>query len=111
MTNTILTGKDLQELGYPEAPVISIVLEALGKFYGGVTKGELSFLLKDVLAKPEAYIVHEFLGPIALELIRWKSIKTKVLLNDEMVPFDVFGREHIEDGAFAQMNQAARLPV
>ncbi len=28
-----------------------------------------------------------------------------------MVPFDVFGREHIEDGAFIQMNQAARLPV
>ena len=68
-------------------------------------------MLEKVVANPEHYTTHESLAPVALELIRWNSINTKVRLNDAMVPFDVFGREHIEDGAFAQMNQAARLPV
>ncbi len=111
MTNTILTGKDLQELGFPEAPVISIVLETLGKFYNEVAKEDQLFLLKDVLANPEAFKEHEWLASIAFELIRWRSIKIKIKLNDLLVPFSVFGREHIEDGAFAQMNQAARLPI
>jgi tRNA-splicing ligase RtcB len=111
MSNAIITGKDLQEMGYPEAPVISIALEMLGKFYTDVAKNDKSLLLKKIAANPEHYTTHEFLAPVALELIRWSLIKAKVRLNEAMVPFDVFGRKHIEDGAFAQMNQAARLPV
>ena len=111
MSNAKLTGKDLQEIGYPEAPVISIALEMLGKFYTDVAKDDQSLLLEKVVTNPEHYTTHESLAPVALELIRWNSINTKVRLNEAMVPFDVFGRKHIEDGAFAQMNQAARLPV
>jgi tRNA-splicing ligase RtcB (3'-phosphate/5'-hydroxy nucleic acid ligase) len=111
MTQQNLTGKDLQEIGYPEAPVISIVLETLGKNFIGIEKVDQLFLLKDLLTNSEAYKNHETLSAVATELIRWRSIISKIELNDFKVPFDVFGREHIEDGAFAQMDQAARLPI
>ena len=38
MSNANLDGKDLQEIGYPEAPVISIALDMLEKFYTDVAK-------------------------------------------------------------------------
>ncbi len=111
MTNTVITGKALLEMGYPEAPVISMALQALVNKHSDDNNETLLFLLKDVLDIPEVYVNHELLGMVAMELIRWRSVKAKIQMNDLTVPFSVFGREHIEDGAFAQMNQAARLPI
>ncbi len=111
MIRTNFTGKDLQAIGYPEAPVISVALEALNNFSSEVEIGTLLSLLKNILDNPEEYVTHEFLGIIAIELIRWRSIKARIQLNDLMVPFSVFGRDHIEEGAFSQMNQAVRLPI
>ncbi|MBS0654394.1 MAG: RtcB family protein [Verrucomicrobia bacterium] len=38
-------------------------------------------------------------------------LRKNILLRDAAVPYTVWGREHIEQGAFMQMENAARLPI
>ncbi|MFN8300035.1 MAG: RtcB family protein [Chitinophagales bacterium] len=107
-----LRGKDLRSIGYPEGPVVSVAMQVMEKNYKHATAEEAIEVLVKVLAEPAEYITDEVLGAIAKLLVEEpKKVFEGVELNETGIPFNTYGAAHIEEGAFAQMQIAARLPV
>jgi len=104
-----LTGKDLIAIGYPESPAISLAIQTIENNFAALTKDQALVLLSEVLAAPAAYLNDEKLSVLAAAL--QPKIANIIPLADQPVPYAVYGREHIEEGAFMQMESAARLPV
>jgi tRNA-splicing ligase RtcB (3'-phosphate/5'-hydroxy nucleic acid ligase) len=119
MSKLKLTGKELRVLGYPEGPVISIVMNIMQKSYKHTAKEEVMELLKNILAAPVEYKNDAVLALIARELTKKSESEAPpsegfgeaVSLNQKGIQFNVFGQEHIEEGAMHQMYQAAKLPI
>jgi tRNA-splicing ligase RtcB len=112
MSKLTLSGKELRAIGYPEGPVISIAMQVMQKVYKRHTKEEVMELLKKILASPVEYENDALHGLIALQLLPKKKVEgAEISLNQKGISFNVFGQEHIEEGAMHQMYQAAKLPV
>src|SRR5258705_6288964 len=114
MSKLKLQGKELRAIGYPEGPVISIAMNVMEKNYKHHTKEEALELLKHILEKPEAYKDDPLVSKIADQLIptlRQAQGDNTVPLNITGIQFNVFGQEHIEEGAMHQMYTAAKLPI
>lgn len=113
MAKLKLTGKELRAIGYPEGPVISIAMNVMQKNYKHDVKEDVMELLKKILEAPVEYENDAVLGLIAEKLIPKKDLLEgeSVSLNQSGIQFNVFGQEHIEEGAMHQMYQAAKLPV
>lgn len=112
MSKLKITGKELRAIGYPEGPVISIAMNVVQKNYKHQKKEEVMELLKKVLANPIEYTNDAVLALVAEQLLP-KPITdgAEISLNQNGIQFNVFGQEHIEEGAMHQMYQAAKLPV
>jgi len=112
MSKLKLTGKELRAIGYPEGPVVSIAMKVMEKNYKHHGKEEVMELLKKVLEAPIEYMNDAVLALIAEQLIPKASAEgAEVSLNQTGVSFNVFGSEHIEQGAMHQMYTAAKLPI
>jgi tRNA-splicing ligase RtcB len=113
MAKLKISGKELRAIGYPEGPVISIAMNIMEKNYKYEKKEEVMDLLKKILSAPVEYENDAVLGLIAQQLIPRKIVEAgeAIALNDTGIQFNVFGGEHIEEGALHQMQQAARLPI
>jgi tRNA-splicing ligase RtcB len=112
MSKLKITGKELRAIGYPEGPVISVAMNLMQKNYKHHTKEEVMELLKAVLASPANYLDDAVLALIAKQLMPEKNeSEGEVSLNQNGIQFNVFGSEHIEQGAMHQMYTAAKLPV
>jgi len=110
MEKTILTGTDLLALGYPEGKAIGTALYLLNTYYPTSTLPEQTQLLTQVLANPEQYQTHLELAPLAEKLLEPKTAKY-VALHNQPLPFTVYDKAGIEEGALNQMKTAMRLPV
>lgn len=104
-----LTGKDLITIGYPESPAISIAINSMETNFSSLNKEDALALLRQVLAVPADFLNHENLAELAKALLPPED--SVIPLMAQPVPYAVYGREHIEQGAFMQMEAAARLPV
>ncbi|WP_300598470.1 RtcB family protein [Niabella sp.] len=114
MSKLKLTGKELRQLGYPEGPVISIAMNLVQKHYKYESKEQALDLLKAVLQGPSGFLSDPVLAAVAQQLVPPPPKETDgidVSLNQSGIAFNIFGREHIEEGALAQMYTAAKLPV
>ncbi|MBL7741405.1 MAG: RtcB family protein [Chitinophagaceae bacterium] len=120
MSKLKLQGKELRAIGYPEGPVISIAMNVMQKNYKHHGKEEVMEILQKVLASPVEYTNDAVLALIAKELIKTTESAEalsfgeglgEVSLNNSGIPFNVFGQEHIEEGAMHQMYTAAKLPI
>lgn len=113
MAKLKISGKELRAIGYPEGPVISIAMNVMEKNYKHEKKEDVMELLKKILSAPVEYENDAVLGLIAQQLIPKKIVETgeAIALNDTGIRFNIFGGEHIEEGAMHQMLQAAKLPV
>ncbi len=112
MSKLKLSGKQIRAIGYPEGPVVSVAMHTMGTHFKHTPEEEALNILKDVLATPENYLADEVLGKIAEKLIEPVFIETaETPLNEIGIEYNVFGAKHIEDGALAQMQIAAKLPV
>jgi len=121
MSKLKIQGKELRAIGYPEGPVISIAMNVMQKNYKHHTKEEVMEILKAVLANPMEYKEDAVLGLIAQQLLPKVSPPTgggdlegagaEISLNNSGIQFNIFGQEHIEEGAMHQMYTAAKLPV
>jgi tRNA-splicing ligase RtcB (3'-phosphate/5'-hydroxy nucleic acid ligase) len=112
MSKLKLRGKALRQIGYPESPAISIAMHVMEKYYKHQTLEQVMDILKSILTDPKAYIGDEVLGKIADALIeKEKKEEVQFSMNATAIPFNVFGAEHIEEGALHQMYTAAKLPV
>lgn len=113
MSKLSLTGKELRAIGYPEGPVISVAMNTMQKAYRYESKEHALHILKEILAAPHDYAADEVLGIIVKHLLPkpGDADGAAVSLNQTGVHFNIFGQEHIEEGALHQMYQAAKLPV
>jgi tRNA-splicing ligase RtcB (3'-phosphate/5'-hydroxy nucleic acid ligase) len=119
MSKLKLTGKELRAIGYPEGPVISVAMNVIQKEFKHHSKEEALKVLQQVLAEPKEYLKDEKLALIAIKLMEQSESETPsseglgeaVSLNQQGIQFNVFGQEHIEEGAMHQMYQAAKLPI
>ncbi len=112
MAKLKIDGKYLRSIGYPEGPVIPVAMQVIGREYKFASAEEVEVILENVLAEPEAYVNDAVLGPIAAKLIVEEEIVVnEIPLNADAVPYRVFGRDQIEEGAMKQLEMAARLPI
>lgn len=112
MSKLKITGKELRAIGYPEGPVISIAMNVMQKNYKHQTKEEVMELLQKVLAAPVEYMNDAVLALIAVQLLpKPETDGADISLNQSGIRFNIFGGEHIEEGAMHQMYTAAKLPV
>lgn len=110
MATTKLTGKDLKAIGFEEGLALGLALKTLEQHYKGKSKQHKLDLLARVLASPALYAQHEYLQPIARDLIV-KTEQTSVSLREKKIDYQIFGAEGIEQGAIHQMETAMKLPV
>ena len=112
MTKLKLSGKQLRAIGYPEAPVISIAMKVMEKNYKHHSEEDALQILKSIFENPEEYLDDAVLGKIAEQLVE-KPIgeMEEIALNERGIHYNIFGAEHIEEGALKQMEIAAKLPV
>lgn len=112
MSKLKITGKELRAIGYPEGPVISIAMNLVQKKYKHGNREDVMEILKKILAAPVEYENDAVLGLIAEQLLPKETAEgAEISLNKNGIAFNVFGQEHIEEGAMHQMYQAAKLPV
>lgn len=112
MSKLKLTGKQIRAIGYEEGPVVSVAMHTMCTHYKHATEEDALRILKDVLAAPENYLADKVLGKIAEKLVvPQEETVMEIPLNKKGVEYNVFGAKHIEDGALAQMQTAAKLPV
>ncbi|HEX6847982.1 MAG TPA: RtcB family protein [Chitinophagaceae bacterium] len=116
MSKLKIQGKELRALGYPEGPVISIAMNVMEKNFKHYSKEKAFDILKEVLQSPHDYASDEVLGLIAKQLLpkvpsTGGDLGEAVSLNHSGIQFNVFGQEHIDEGAMHQMYQAAKLPI
>jgi tRNA-splicing ligase RtcB len=115
MSKLKIQGKEIRALGYPEGPVISIAMNVMEKNFKHHSKEKAFDILKEVLQSPHDYVADETLGQIAKQLLPKappsEGLGEAVSLNQNGIQFNVFGQEHIEEGAMHQMYQAAKLPI
>ncbi len=112
MSKLKITGKELRAIGFPEGPVISITMNVMQKNYKHHAKEDVMELLKKVLASPIEYKGDAVLALIAEQLLPKEKVDgAEVSLNKTGIAFNVFGQEHIEEGAMHQMYMAAKLPI
>lgn len=107
-----LRGKDLRGIGFPEGPVISLAMNIMEKAYKHSTEEEALAILKQIVESPVDHVGDPVFGKIAEALMPKPSGDPDIIpLNTHGIQFNVFGADHIEDGATAQMLQASRLPI
>lgn len=112
MSKLRLSGKELRAIGYPEGPVISIAMNIMQKEYKHHSKEDALEILTKVLQSPADYSNDAVLAPVAEQLLPKPSAEgAEISLNQNGIQFNVFGSEHIEQGAMHQMYTAAKLPI
>jgi tRNA-splicing ligase RtcB len=108
-----ISGEDLRRIGYPEGKAIGLALSIAAKQYARQNRKKVLALLKKLLLYPESFLDDEVLSPVSKALME----KTKAVggsglsLLETALPYHVFGKENIEQGAIAQMEVAMKLPV
>lgn len=112
MKKLTITAKELRAIGYPESPVIPVAMNIIQKHYRFSEKADTIKILSAVLNAPDSYWSHEILRPIADKLLPAEREENEEIgLRSTGVPFNLFGQEHIEQGAIHQMHIAAKLPI
>src|SRR5688572_19378460 len=111
MSKLSLRGRDLREIGYPQGPVISKAIEIMTNLHPRGSKKEVLLILKMVLTNPKAYENDEKFSAIATELLPKPRHENEIDLENQGVPFHVYGADFIEPAAIDQMQQASRLPI
>jgi tRNA-splicing ligase RtcB len=110
----IFTGKILKLNGWPEGKIIGLAKEIGNKLIeNGMEREAVLSRLEAVRQDPGAFLTDASLADLARECIRI-SQTDEILQNDlreSPLPYPIWGRDQIEDGAIAQMDNAMRLPV
>lgn len=112
MSKLKISGKELRAIGYPEGPVISVAMNQVNKHFKHREREEVMEILKKVLEAPVEYTNDAVLAIIAEQLVPKPAAEgTDISMNQTGIVFNIFGNEHIEQGAMHQMYTAAKLPV
>lgn len=106
----ILTGNDIIKIGLKEGPLIGLALSAI-ESAGIKSKKQAQQKLKSIHTFPHNYVGDEHFGELAKMILSPPVEIVENPLRDEVLPYEIFGKEHIEHGALDQMRTAMKLPV
>ncbi len=108
-----ISGKDLLRIGFEENIILGTVLQFCENYQENLNKGEVLSQLKKMVETPEFTPKESEFYDLAQQIIQLqKSLETDVIpLNESPKEFQIFGSEHIEEGALKQMQTAMKLPV
>lgn len=108
-----INGDDLQTIGFEQGRILGLALQVLEKHYANADRDTMLATMKELVAKPEAFLDHEILEDLATKIIEEANAPQDdtIALNATAKAFSVFGQEYIADGALQQMQIAMRLPV
>ena len=108
-----ITGKDLLRIGFEENIILGTVLQFCENYQGSLNKGDVLAQLKKMVETAELTPIESEFYELAQQIIQLlKSLETDVIpLNETPKAFEIFGSEHIEEGALKQMQTAMKLPV
>lgn len=110
----IITGKILKIYGWPDGKIIRVAKDVGNKLIdNGVEREAVLFRLEAVRQNPGAFLADASLAELARECIRISQADKPPQdhLRASPLPYPVWGRDQIEEGAIAQMDNAMRLPV
>jgi len=99
------TGGKLKKLGYPQGPIIGMVIERCKDFEVDNT------FLEDLWRHPENYSMDKDWSDIAKVISDHKNPPPNVSLNISKAPYKIWGEEMIDDGAKEQFYDTLRLSV
>jgi len=100
-----IDAKYLMEMGYSEGKALGIALQIVTE----ESREGIGKELKAVLKTPEDYVEDKTWSRLAKALIG--PIDETIALREVPLPYDIKGKEWIEEGALNQINTAMRLPV
>lgn len=110
----IITGKILKLHNWPDGKIIGIAKSISAQLLAqGLEREAVLSQLDAVRQNPGNFLADTLLADLARECIRLtqKDEPSPDLLLETPIPFPIWGRENIDDGAVAQMDNAMRLPV
>ena len=110
----IITGKILKLNGWPDGKIIGIAKDIATQLSGqGIDRETILARLEAVRQNPGAFLADDLLAGLARECIRitQKDEAPDDELRQRPLEYPIWGRENIDDGALAQMDNAMRLPV
>ena len=110
MAKLKLRGKDLIKIGYPQGKVIGIAINKMLEHHKKNSKKWVLAQLKEILTDPESFLDHPQYAMIA-EALSEPQKESENELMDSPADFQLFGEEHIEEGAKDQLFTALKLPV
>ncbi len=108
-----MKGKHLRKIDFPSDIAKSLALNIMTKHYKHATHDEKLEILKNVLLKPEDFLEHHALEPLARALVGKPKLKTnyEVHMLKDTGSFNVYGEQQISQNAYKQMESAIRLPI
>ena len=110
----VISGKILKLNGWPEGPLIRLAKEAADALWrAGLDREQILARLEAVRASPSAFLADGEVGELAAALARASAAPQERPEDLRAAPlaYRVWGREYIDAGALAQMDNALRLPV
>ncbi len=110
----IITGKILKLNNWPDGKIIGIAKNISTQLSAqGVERDTILSQLDAVRQNPGRFLADPLMADLARECIRLmhKDEPSEDTLHDAPIPYPIWGRENIDDGAVAQMDNAMRLPV
>ena len=88
-----ITAKELRAIGFPESPIIPVVMSTMEKNYKHEKKEVVMELLQKILASPIEYKNDAILGVIAERLLPKEDKEgAAISLNNEGVAFSIYGK-------------------
>ncbi len=110
---TKINGTDLLAVGYKQNELLGLALNLANANYPGQPKDEVLVIFRKVKDYPENFLDDEVLGSLASAMIEDANAPKDetVALKQSSGSYKIYGENHIEDGAKAQMDVAMKLPV
>lgn len=110
---TKINGTDLLAVGYKQNELLGLALNLANANYPGQPKDEVLAIFKKVKDYPENFLDDEVLGSLASAMIDETNAPKDetIALKQGSGSYKIYGGNHIEDGAKAQMDVAMKLPV
>jgi len=110
----LLTGKILKLHGWSDGRVIGIAKNIGAQLAEqGLDRETILARLDAVRHNPGPFLADALMADLARECIRLnqKEEETKADLRDQPLQYPIWGKENIDEGSLAQMDNAMRLPI
>jgi len=108
-----ITGKILKLNNWPDGKVIGFAKTAAAELAGqGLAREDILARLDAVRRSPGSFLADPLMAELARECIRQFPDEAEARdLREAPLPYPIWGREAIDEGSVAQMDNAMRLPV